>query len=182
MCLGCRIQICIYVSGDAMGGTTYTLPSAVAAGAVTDISVAMTAPNKTGTIRGDWRMSTARRTILRRPGVCSGGDRRRSGCNQTQAAQPQLRSTLNNGTINVNCNNSSKQKIPSRVEKGFFIAQLAKTLQAFHVFWLRPRRPQTEDNPTGYIPIQQQVPPTTEASLPSGWRPGQAGVPPRYHA
>ena len=30
-----------------------------AAGAVTDISVAMTAPNKTGTIRGNWRMSTA---------------------------------------------------------------------------------------------------------------------------
>jgi hypothetical protein len=26
---------------------------------VTDISVAMTAPNKTGTLRGNWRMSTA---------------------------------------------------------------------------------------------------------------------------
>lgn len=48
-----------FTGGDAMGGTTYTLPSAVAAGAVTDISVAMTAPNKTGTIRGNWRMSTA---------------------------------------------------------------------------------------------------------------------------
>lgn len=48
-----------FVTGDAMGGATYTLPSAVAAGAVTDISVAMTAPSKTGTIRGDWRMSTA---------------------------------------------------------------------------------------------------------------------------
>jgi len=42
-----------------MGGTTYTLPASIAAGAVTDISVAMTAPNKTGTIRGNWRMSTA---------------------------------------------------------------------------------------------------------------------------
>lgn len=48
-----------FTGGDAMGGTTYTLPSAVAAGAVTDISVPMTAPNKTGTIRGNWRMSTA---------------------------------------------------------------------------------------------------------------------------
>lgn len=48
-----------FVTGDAMGGATYTLPSAVAAGAVTDISVAMTAPSKSGTIRGDWRMSTA---------------------------------------------------------------------------------------------------------------------------
>jgi hypothetical protein len=42
-----------------MGGTTYTVPSSIAAGVVTDISVAMTAPNKTGTIRGNWRMSTA---------------------------------------------------------------------------------------------------------------------------
>jgi len=48
-----------FTGGDAMGGTTYTLPSSIAAGAVTDISVAMTAPNKTGTIRGNWRMSTA---------------------------------------------------------------------------------------------------------------------------
>ncbi len=48
-----------FVTGDAMGGTTYTLPSSVAAGAVTDISVSMTAPSKSGTIRGDWRMSTA---------------------------------------------------------------------------------------------------------------------------
>ena len=48
-----------FTGGDAMGGTTYTLPSSVAAGAVTDISVAMTAPNKTGTLRGNWRMSTA---------------------------------------------------------------------------------------------------------------------------
>ena len=48
-----------FTGGDAMGGTTYTVPATVAAGAVTDISVAMTAPNKTGTIRGNWRMSTA---------------------------------------------------------------------------------------------------------------------------
>jgi Ig-like domain-containing protein len=48
-----------FTGGEQMGGTTYTLPAAVAAGAVTDISVAMTAPNKTGTLRGNWRMSTA---------------------------------------------------------------------------------------------------------------------------
>lgn len=45
--------------GNAMGGTTYTLPTEVAAGAVTDISVAMTAPTAAGTARGNWRMQTA---------------------------------------------------------------------------------------------------------------------------
>jgi hypothetical protein len=48
-----------FTGGEQMGGATYTLPSSVAAGAITDISVAMTAPNRTGTLRGDWRMSTA---------------------------------------------------------------------------------------------------------------------------
>lgn len=48
-----------FTGGEQMGGTAYTLPSSVAAGAVTDISVAMTAPSKTGTLRGNWRMSTA---------------------------------------------------------------------------------------------------------------------------
>ena len=48
-----------FTGGEQMGGVSYTLPSAVAAGAVTDISVAMTAPSKTGTLRGNWRMSTA---------------------------------------------------------------------------------------------------------------------------
>ena len=46
-------------SGDAMSGVTYTLPSAVGPGSVVDISVAMVAPNKTGSVRGTWRMSTA---------------------------------------------------------------------------------------------------------------------------
>ncbi len=46
--------------GDAMSGAPYTLPSAVAVNATVDISIAMTAPsNKTGAIRGNWRMSTA---------------------------------------------------------------------------------------------------------------------------
>ena len=48
-----------FTGGEQMGGASYTLPSAVAAGAVTDISVAMTAPSKSGTLRGNWRMSTA---------------------------------------------------------------------------------------------------------------------------
>jgi hypothetical protein len=48
-----------FTGGEQMGGATYTVPSSVAAGAVTDISVAMTAPSKSGTLRGNWRMSTA---------------------------------------------------------------------------------------------------------------------------
>jgi hypothetical protein len=48
-----------FVSGEQMGGTTFTLPSSVAAGAVSDISVSLTAPNRSGTLRGDWRMQTA---------------------------------------------------------------------------------------------------------------------------
>src|SRR5690349_8642027 len=48
-----------FTGGEQMGGAAYTLPSVVAAGAVTDISVALTAPSKTGTLRGNWRMSTA---------------------------------------------------------------------------------------------------------------------------
>jgi hypothetical protein len=48
-----------FVGGEAMNGVTFTLPSSVAAGAETDISVAMVAPNKTGSMRGNWRMQTA---------------------------------------------------------------------------------------------------------------------------
>ena len=48
-----------FTGGDAMSGVTYTLPSSVAAGAVIDLSIAMVAPNKTGSIRSNWRMSTA---------------------------------------------------------------------------------------------------------------------------
>jgi hypothetical protein len=48
-----------FTGGEQMNGTAYSLPSSIAAGAETDISVAMTAPNKTGNIRGNWRMSTA---------------------------------------------------------------------------------------------------------------------------
>jgi hypothetical protein len=48
-----------FTSGDAMSGATYTLTRSVLANAETEISIAMVAPNKTGSIRGNWRMSTA---------------------------------------------------------------------------------------------------------------------------
>ena len=47
-----------FTGGDAMSGVTYTLPQSVPANSQIDISVAMTAPSKTGSIRGNWRMST----------------------------------------------------------------------------------------------------------------------------
>ncbi|GAB4462896.1 MAG: hypothetical protein Kow0070_22560 [Anaerolineales bacterium] len=50
----------VFVGGEQMNGATYTLPSAVPANTEIDISVAMTAPtNKTGALRGNWRMQTA---------------------------------------------------------------------------------------------------------------------------
>ena len=48
-----------FTGGNAMNGVTYTLPTAVAAGAVVDISVAMTAPTTAGKVQSNWRMSTA---------------------------------------------------------------------------------------------------------------------------
>jgi len=48
-----------FTVGDAMSGATYTLPQSVPANTQIDISIAMTAPSKTGSIRGSWRMSTA---------------------------------------------------------------------------------------------------------------------------
>ena len=48
-----------FVGGEQMGGTTQTLSASVAAGSTFDIAVPMTAPNRTGTLRGNWRMSTA---------------------------------------------------------------------------------------------------------------------------
>jgi Ig-like domain from next to BRCA1 gene len=49
----------VFTNGDAMGGVTYTLLQAVPASTQIDISVAMKAPNKPGSIKGSWRMSTA---------------------------------------------------------------------------------------------------------------------------
>ena len=48
-----------FTGGDAMSGQTYTLTENVPANAQVELSVAMTAPSKTGSIRGNWRMSTA---------------------------------------------------------------------------------------------------------------------------
>jgi hypothetical protein len=48
-----------FSSGNAMGGATYTFPSAVAAGAVVDVSVSMTAPSTAGKAQGNWHMTTA---------------------------------------------------------------------------------------------------------------------------
>lgn len=45
--------------GDAMGSSTLTLPSSVAAGSQFDLSVPMIAPSTSGTFRGNWRMSTS---------------------------------------------------------------------------------------------------------------------------
>jgi len=45
--------------GDPMGSSTLTLPASIAAGAQYDLSVPMTAPSTSGTLRGNWRMSTA---------------------------------------------------------------------------------------------------------------------------
>lgn len=48
------------VGGDAMGGQTLVLDKTVAPGVEMELSIPMTAPtNKTGPVRGDWRMSTA---------------------------------------------------------------------------------------------------------------------------
>ena len=47
-----------FTSGDAMGGATLVLDKAVNPGAQTNLSIAMTAPSKTGTVRGNWRMAT----------------------------------------------------------------------------------------------------------------------------
>jgi Ig-like domain from next to BRCA1 gene len=48
-----------FTSGDAMNGATYSLAQAVPANTETNLSVTMTAPNKAGSIKSSWRMSTA---------------------------------------------------------------------------------------------------------------------------
>lgn len=50
----------VFVGGEQMNGATYTLPTAVPANTEIDISIPMVAPtNKTGSLRGNWRMQTA---------------------------------------------------------------------------------------------------------------------------
>jgi hypothetical protein len=48
-----------FTGGEQMSGATFTLPASIPANGQLDISVAMIAPAKTGTLRGNWRMSTA---------------------------------------------------------------------------------------------------------------------------
>jgi hypothetical protein len=48
-----------FIGGEAMGGGTLTLDKAVNPGTETELSVAMTAPNASGSHRGNWRMTTA---------------------------------------------------------------------------------------------------------------------------
>ncbi len=49
-----------FTGGDNMNGATYTLPQSVPANTELNISIDMTAPtNKAGSLRSNWRMSTA---------------------------------------------------------------------------------------------------------------------------
>jgi len=48
-----------FTSGESLSGAGYTLAQSVPANTETNISVAMVAPTKTGTLKGNWRMSTA---------------------------------------------------------------------------------------------------------------------------
>lgn len=49
----------VFANGDAMSGATYVLPQSVPANSQVDISIAMTTPNKPGSVKGSWRMSNA---------------------------------------------------------------------------------------------------------------------------
>jgi hypothetical protein len=49
----------VFISGDSMGGAPLVLDKSVSPSAELELSIAMTAPNKTGDVRGHWRMSTA---------------------------------------------------------------------------------------------------------------------------
>jgi len=48
-----------FTTGNALGGSTVTLPAAVASGAQYELSVDMTAPATAGTYQSNWRMQTA---------------------------------------------------------------------------------------------------------------------------
>jgi hypothetical protein len=54
----------VYTVGDAMGGATLVLDKPVSSGAELELSITMTAPNKTGQVWGHWRMSTANGTLF----------------------------------------------------------------------------------------------------------------------
>ena len=48
-----------FVGGEAMGGSSLGLGKVVTPGTETELSLALTAPNTTGTFRGNWRMTNA---------------------------------------------------------------------------------------------------------------------------
>jgi hypothetical protein len=54
----------VFISGDSMGGVPQALTTSVAPGGNMDISIAMTAPSKTGNVTGHWRMSQANGTLF----------------------------------------------------------------------------------------------------------------------
>lgn len=53
-----------FTGGEAMGGSSVTLSSAVQPGKETDLSVSLTAPSSAGTYRGNWRMTTGTGTYF----------------------------------------------------------------------------------------------------------------------
>lgn len=53
-----------FTSGEAMGGSSVSLANTVQPGSTVDISVALTAPDKAGTSRGNWRMTNAAGTFF----------------------------------------------------------------------------------------------------------------------
>lgn len=53
-----------FTGGEAMGGSSISLQSAVAVGAETELTVQLTAPNTNGTYRGNWRMTNAAGTYF----------------------------------------------------------------------------------------------------------------------
>lgn len=53
-----------FTSGEAMGGSSVSPANTVQPGSTVDISVALTAPDKAGTSRGNWRMTNAAGTFF----------------------------------------------------------------------------------------------------------------------
>ena len=53
-----------FTGGDAMGGSTLTLKKAVNPRTETELSVALTAPNKSGSIQSNWRMTNSSGTYF----------------------------------------------------------------------------------------------------------------------
>lgn len=53
-----------FTGGEAMGGSSITLQSAVSVGKETELTVQLTAPSTNGTYRGNWRMTNAAGTYF----------------------------------------------------------------------------------------------------------------------